>query len=200
MKKKIIITVLSLMMLLITSTSYACNFQISFFGDPKEKIFKKPAQKQKQTQSNKIIKSTKKLNLKIPLIPMILTDEFGGEEYIVPIQAICKNDQSFNGTFVTYFYIENKLTQIRLERSNMNDRKLMDYSMQKYGKFNLPLSMSKQNWRGSQNWKIGNDLITYIIFDIPGGQTELIEITSTLYAAALNEYSTKKGKWEDSQK
>ena len=200
MKKKIIITVLSLMMLLITSTSYACNFQISFFGDPKEKIFKKPAQKQEQTQSNKIIKSTKKLNQKMPLMPFVLSDEFGGEEYIVPIQAICKNDPSLHGTFVTYFYIENKLTQIRLERSNMNDRKLMDYSMQKYGKFNLPLSMSKENWRGSQNWKIGNDLITYVIFDIPGGQTELILITSTLYAAALNEYSTKRGKWEDLQK
>jgi hypothetical protein len=200
MKKKIIITVLSLMMLLITSTSYACNFQISFFGDPKEKIFKKPAQNQEQTQSNKIIKSTKKLNLKIPLIPMILTDEFGGEEYIVPIQAICKHDPSLNGTFVSYFYIENKLAEIRLERNNMNDRKLMDYAMKKYGKFNLPQGISKQSWRGSRNWKIGNDLITYIIFDIPGGQTELIIITSTLYAAALNEYSTKKGKWEDSQK
>ena len=198
MKKKIIITVLSLMMLLITSTSYACNFQISLFGDPKEKIFKKPAQE--QAQGIKLTKSTKKLNLKMPLIPFVLSDEFGGEEYIVPIQAICKNDPSLNGTFVTYFYIENKLTQIRLERNNMNDRKLMDYSMQKYGKFNLPLSMSKENWRGSQNWKIGNDLITYVIFDIPGGQTELILITSTLYAAALNEYSTKKGKWEDSQK
>ena len=200
MRKKIIVTILSLVMLLITSTSYACNFQISFFGDPKEKIFKKPAQKQEQAQSNKIIKSTKKLNQKIPLIPFVLSDEFGGEEFTVPIQAICRNDPSLNGTFVTYFYIENKLTQIRLERNNMNDRKLMDYSMQKYGKFNLPLSMSKQNWRGSQNWKIGNDLITYVIFDIPGGQTELILITSTLYAAALNEYSTKKGKWEDSQK
>ena len=176
----------------------ACNFQISLFGDPKEKIFKKPAKE--QAQSIKLTKDTKKLNLKMPLIPIIFSDEFGGEEYVVPIQAICKNDQSLNGTFVTYFYIENKLTQIRLERNNMNDRKLMDYAMKKYGKFNLPLSISKQNWRGSQNWKIGNDLITYVIFDIPGGQTELIVITSTLYAAALNEYSTKKGKWEDSQK
>ena len=177
----------------------ACNFQISFFGDPKEKIFKKPAQE--QAQGIKLTKkSTKKLNLKMPLIPIISSDEFGGEEYVVPIQAICKNDQSLNGTFVTYFYIENKLTQIRLERNNMNDRKLMDYAMKKYGKFNLPRSISKQSWRGSRNWKIGNDLITYVIFDIPGGQTELIEITSTLYAAALNEYSTKKGKWEDSQK
>ena len=198
MKKKIIITVLSLMMLLITSTSYACNFQISFFGDPKEKIFKKPSQE--QTQSDKPTKIEKKLDLKAPLIPMILADEFGGEEYIVPIQAICKNDPSLNGTFVTYFYIENKLTEIRLERNNMNDRKLMDYAMKKYRKFNLPQGISKQSWRGSRNWKIGNDLITYIIFDIPGGQTELIIITSTLYAAALNEYSTKKGKWEDSQK
>ena len=195
--RKFLIYLLGFFVLAQTSV-IACNFQISFFGDPKEKIFKKPVQE--QAQGIKLTKSTKKLNLKMPLIPIIFSDEFGGEEYVVPIQAICKNDQSLNGTFVTYFYIENKLTQIRLERNNMNDRKLMDYAMKKYGKFDLPLSISKQNWRGSQNWKIGNDLITYIIFDIPEGQTELIIITSTLYAAALNEYSTKKGKWEDSQK
>jgi len=198
MMRKFLIYLLGFFVLAQTNV-IACNFQISLFGDPKEKIFKKPAQK--QAQDIKIsTKSTEKLNLEMPLLPLIFSDEFGGEEFIVPVQAICKNDQSFNGTFVTYFYIENKLTQIRLERNNMNDRKLMDYSMQKYGKFNLPLSMSKQNWRGSQNWKIGNELITYVIFDIPGGQTELILITSTLYAAALNEYSTKKGKWEDLQK
>ena len=195
--RKFLIYLLGFFVLAQTSV-IACNFQISLFGDPKEKLFKKPTQE--QAQSIKLTKDTKKLNLEMPLLPIIFSDEFGGEGFIVPIQAICKNDQSLNGTFVTYFYIENKLTQILLERNNMNDRKLMDYAMKKYGKFDLPLSISKQNWRGSQNWKIGNDLITYIIFDIPGGQTELIEITSTLYAAALNEYSTKKGKWEDLQK
>ena len=199
MRKKIIITVLSLMVLLITSTSYACNFQISLFGDPKEKIFKKPSQK--QTQSGKITKVEKKLDLKAPpLVPMILADEFGREEYAVPIQAICRNDPSLNGTFVAYIYIENKLTQIRLERNNMNDRKLLDYAMKKYGKFNLPQSIPKEKWRGSHYWRIGNDLIIYAIFDIPGGQTEFIEITSTLYAKALNEYYIKKEQWENSQK
>ena len=198
MRKKIIITVLSLVMLLITSTSYACNFQISLFGDPKEKIFKKPSQE--QTQSGKPTKIEKKLDLKAPLIPMILADEFGGEEYTVPIQAICRNDPSLNGTFVAYIYIENKLTQIRLERNNMNDRKLLDYAMKKYGKFNLPQSIPKEKWRGSHYWRIGNDLIIYAIFDIPGGQTEFIEITSTLYAKALNEYYIKKEQWENSQK
>ena len=199
MRKKIIITVLSLVMLLITSTSYACNFQISLFGDPKEKIFKKPSQK--QTQSGKITKVEKQLDLKAPpLVPMILADEFGREEYAVPIQAICRNDPSLNGTFVSYIYIENKLTQIRLERNNMNDRKLLDYAMKKYGKFNLPQSIPKEKWRGSHYWRIGNDLIIYAVFDIPDGQTELIEITSTLYAEALNEYYIKKEQWENSQK
>ena len=194
--KKFIILFLGLMMA--ASSAYACNFQISFFGDPKEKIFKEPAPE--QTQTGKITKVKEKLNLERPLIPTILADEFGREEYIVPIRSICKNDRSLNGTYVTYIYIENKLTQIRLERNNMNDRKLMDYAMKKYGKFNLPQSISKQKWRGTRNWKIGNDLIIYAIFDIPGGQTELIEITSTLYAAALNEYFIKKEKWENSQK
>ena len=127
-------------------------------------------------------------------------DEFGGEEYTVPIQAICRNDPSLNGTFVSYIYIENKLTQIRLERNNMNDRKLLDYAMKKYGKFNLPQSIPKEKWRGSHYWRIGNDLIIYAVFDIPDGQTELIEITSTLYAEALNEYYIKKEEWQNSQK
>ena len=54
MKNKITIIVLSLMMLIFTSTSFACNFQISQFGDPKEKIVIDP-------------------------VPLAFPDQFGGK-------------------------------------------------------------------------------------------------------------------------
>ena len=55
MKNKITIIVLSLIMLIFTSTSFACNFQISQFGDPKEKIVIEP-------------------------VPLSFPDQFGGEK------------------------------------------------------------------------------------------------------------------------
>ncbi len=60
MRKKITVIVLSLMMLLPTATSYACNFQMSLFGDPKEKIVINPA-------------------------PLSFPDQFGGESLAIPI-------------------------------------------------------------------------------------------------------------------
>ena len=82
------------MMLIFTSTSYACNFQISQFGDPKEKIVIDP-------------------------VPLSFPDQFGGESLAIPIQDLCKNDSSLYGTMVVYLYIENKLSQIQLYRPNM---------------------------------------------------------------------------------
>ncbi len=67
MRKKITIIVLSLMMLVVTSTSYSCNFQISQFGDPKEKIVINP-------------------------VPLAFPDQFGGESLAIPMQDLCIND------------------------------------------------------------------------------------------------------------
>ena len=175
MRKKITIIVLSLVMLFFASTSYACNFQMSQFGDPKEKIVINPA-------------------------PLSFPDQFGGESLAIPIQALCKNDNSLYGTLVVYLYIENKLSQIQLYRPNMEDAKLMDFAMKKYGKFNLPEGMPKQMWRGSYNWEIGNDYIEYISTNIHDGHAEVIEITNKLYANAMAEYNAKVGEWLDSQK
>ena len=149
MKNKIIIIGLSLMMLIFTSTSFACNFQISQFGDPKEKIVLEP-------------------------VPLAFPDQFGGESLAIPIQDLCKNDKSLYGTMVVYLYIENKLSQIQLYRPNMEDTKLMDFAMKKYGTFNLPEGMPKQRWRGSYKWEIGNEYIEYISTNIHDGHAEVI--------------------------
>ena len=154
----------------------ACNFKISNFGDPKEKIAIDP------------------------IASVSFPDQFGGESLAIPMQVLCKNDSSLHGTMVVYLYIENKLSQIQLYRPNMQDTELMDFAMKKYGTFNLPEGIPKLMWRGSYQWEIGNDYIEYIFTNIHDGHAEVIEITSKLYANAMAEYNAKVGEWLDSQK
>ena len=161
--------------ILAQANALACNFKISNFGDSKEKRVIDP-------------------------VPLSFPDQFGGESLAIPIQDLCKNDKSLYGTMVVYLYIENKLSQIQLYRPNMEDTKLMDFAMKKYGTFNLPEGMPKQRWRGSYQWEIGNDYIEYIFTNIHDGHAEVIEITNKLYANAMAEYNAKVGEWLDSQK
>ena len=79
------------------SAASACNFRISSFGDPKEKV---------------------KIE---PLPPLLMPDRFGGESLIIPIEDLCKDDNDLYGTVVIYLYIENKLTRIQLYRQNIKD-------------------------------------------------------------------------------
>ncbi len=159
-----------------SSFASACNFRISTFGSPKE-------------------------NIKIePIPPVLMPDQFGGESLIIPMEDLCKNDNSLYGTVVIYLYIENKLSRIQLYRPNMEDSKLMDYAMNKYGKFNLPEGLPKTRWRGSYVWESGNDSIEYIRTDIHDGHAEIIDITSKLYSSAMADYNAKVGEWLDSQK
>ena len=173
--RKFLIYLLGFFVLAQTSV-IACSFKIANFGDPKEKI------------------------VMDPIASIEFPDQFGGESLAIPIQVLCKNDNSLHGTMVVYLYIENKLSQIQLYRPNMQDTKLMDFAMKKYGKFNLPEGLPKLMWRGSYQWEIGNDYIEYIFTNIHDGHAEVIEITSKLYANAMAEYNAKVGKWLDSQK
>ena len=163
-------------LLLAQANALACNFKISNFGDPKENVKLEGPQ------------------------PISMPDQFGGESLLFPIIDVCKNDKSFDGTMLIYLYIENKLSQIRLYRPNMQDTKLMDFAMNNYGKFNLPEGLPKLMWRGNYQWEIGNDTIEYIKTDIHDGHAEVIEITNKLYANAMAEYNAKVGEWLDSQK
>ena len=87
------------------SIANACNYRISNFGDPKEKV---------------------KIE---PLPPLLMPDRFGGESLIIPIEDLCKTNQKLYGTTVIYLYLENKLSRIQLYRPNMDDSILMDYVM-----------------------------------------------------------------------
>ena len=162
-------------LLLAQANALACNFKIANFGSPKE-------------------------NIKIePLPPVVMPDRFGGESLIIPMEDLCKNDKSLYGTVAIYLYIENKLTRIQLYRPNMDDSKLMDYAMGRYGFFNLPEGMPKTRWRGSYIWESGNDIIEYIRTDIHDGYAEIIDFTSKLYSVGMAEYNAKVGEWLDSQ-
>ena len=173
--RKFLIYLLGFFVLAQTSV-IACNFKISNFGDPKEKVKLESIQ------------------------PVLMPDRFGGESLIIPIEDLCKTDQSLYGTTVIYLYIENKLSRIQLYRPNMEDSKLMDYAMGKYGKFNLPEGLPKTRWRGSYIWESRNDTIEYIRTDIHDGHAEIIDITSKLYSYGMQEYNAKIGEWLDSQK
>ena len=139
------------------SIASACNFRISNFGDPKEKV---------------------KIE---PLPPLLMPDRFGGESLIIPIEDLCKTNQSLYGTTVIYLYLENKLSRIQLYRPNMDDNILMDYAMNKYGKFNIPEGLPKKKWRGSYIWDTGIENIEYIRTNIHDGNAEIIDITSKLF-------------------
>ena len=173
MKKTLLIFLFSI---LFSSTALACNFKISNFGDKKEQV---------------------KLDA---LQPITMPDQFGGESLVIPMEDICKEDKSLWGTLVIHLYIDNKLSQIQLYRANMKDNKLMDFAMNKYGKFNLPEGLPKNKWRGSHQWEVGNDYVQYVSANIHDGHAEVIEITSKLYANVIADYNSKVGKWLDSQK
>ncbi|SVE59830.1 uncharacterized protein METZ01_LOCUS512684 [marine metagenome] len=166
MIKKITITILSLLIFITTSVAYACDFKIGQFGDPKEKI-------------------------KIDPPPVFFSDEFGGHTIVIPTEEICRDEVNLLGTVVMNLYIDNKLSQIRLERGNMNDRNLMDFAMKKYGSFRLPQEIDKMNWRGTHRWENDSEYIVYVVSNIQNGSIEIIEITSKLYANDVAAYYNK---------
>ena len=175
MIKKIAITILSLLIFVSTSVAYACDFKMGQFGDSRDKIKLEPP-------------------------PISFPDEFGGEAILVPLEAVCKDDEDLFGTTITYLYINKKLSQIRLERPLFNDARLMNFSMKKYGIFSLPTGIKKIDWRGSNQWENNSERIIYIHTDIQGGSLELLEINSKLYEKDLITYFEKFGKWLDSQR
>ena len=126
MIKKITITILSLIIFIFTSVAYACDFKIGQFGDSREKIKFDPP-------------------------PMSFPDKFGGEAILIPLEAVCKEDENLFGTTITYLFINKKLSQIRLERPLFNDAKLMDFSMKKYGIFALPAGIKKIDCKKDSN-------------------------------------------------
>ena len=164
-------------LLLAQANALACNFKIANFGTPKESV---------------------KLDETL-MAPMLMPDRFGGENLIIPLEQICKSNEKLYGTQLIYLYIDNKLSRIQLYRPVMPDRNLMDFAMQKYGKFNLPQGLPKDKWRGNHIWNLNLETVEYIVTDIHDGHAEIIDFTSKLYSVGMAEYNAKVGEWLDSQ-
>ena len=116
------------------------------------------------------------------------------------MEDLCRNDKSLYGTLANFLFVDKKLIQISLMRPNLNDAKLMQFVMKKYGSFPLPSGVKKKDWRGNYIWEKGNESINYIYTDIHDGSAEIIEYTSKLYLKDLTSYNEKIGEWLDSQK
>ena len=174
--RKIIFFITSFLFLF-SSIASSCDYIISKFGDSKEDL-------------------TKGLGFEIHT--GFFPDQFGGETAAIPVMLLCGNDSPLLGTMAMYLYVDDKLVEVRLERNNMNDMKIMDYAMKKFGKFNLP-SGPKKNFRGNHIWNKINKDIEYISTDIHEGHVEILSITSKLHSYELNKYYEKVGKWLDKQ-
>ena len=162
--------------LLVQTNALACNFKIVDFGTPKESV---------------------KLDETL-MAPMMMPDRFGGENLIIPLEQICKSNEKLYGTQLIYLYIDNKLSRIQLYRPVMPDRNLMDFAMQKYGKFNLPQGLPKNKWRGNHIWNLNLEIVEYIVTDIHDGHVEIIDIVNKLYLPTIENYNEKVGEWLDS--
>tara|TARA_A100001234_G_scaffold117677_1_gene103242 strand:- start:280 stop:810 length:531 start_codon:yes stop_codon:yes gene_type:complete len=174
--KKILLKIF-VFFILLSEVAMACNFRIANFGDQKEDL------------------NLESLNYE----PLMMPDRFGGENIMIPLETICKNDKSFWDTKLILLYVDNQLVRIQLYRPLMNDRNLMDYSMKKYGQFNLPEGLPKKEWRGNYLWVQNTETIEYISANIHDGHAEYLEIVGKLYEDKMAIYNEEIGKWLDSR-
>jgi hypothetical protein len=98
-----------------------------------------------------------------------------------------------------YLFIDDKLERIQLVRSNMQDRNLMEFSMNKYGEFNLPEGLPIEAWRGNHFWENNSEAIEYLVTNIPDGVIEMISMHRLKTNNAVNKYYEKVGKWLDKE-
>ena len=163
--------------IVLSEVAMACNFKISNFGDQKEDL------------------NVESLNYE----PLMMPDRFGGENIMIPLETICKNDKSFWDTKLILLYIDNQLVRIQLYRPLMDDRNLMDFAMKKYGQFNLPEGLPKKEWRGNYLWVKNTETIEYISANIHDGHAEYLEIVGKLYEDKMAIYNEEIGKWLDTR-
>jgi hypothetical protein len=179
------IFILIILIINFSSVAFAeCNFQLINFGDSKKKL-------------NEKINSILNIDEEFPL--MLMPDKFGGEVALIPSFEICPDEEKLHGTMAEYLFINDKLERIELVRAFMQDRNLMEYSMNKYGEFNLPEGLPVMDWRGNHFWENNSEAIEYLVFKKIEGAIEMISIHRLKPNNAVNTYYEKVGKWLDKQ-
>jgi len=178
MRNKITIIVLILMMLIFTSTSYACNFRIINFGDSAEKL---------------------SIVSVFPSVP----DQFKGQEIITPLDLICENEKKLLGSNLAFFFVDDKLVQIRIIRVNMGDKNLMDFASKIYGPIRIPENIRVEDWTGVHSWKNDNEYINYVSHieknEKFSDKIEVLQLISKKYENIFIKYNFEKEKWLESQ-
>ena len=170
------INILSILLLfVITTSSFACNYRIANFGAKPDAI-------------------------KLDPPPITFPDAFGGKTMVIPLEAICPNETALMGSTLNLLFVDDQMISLKLERANQNDKKLMDLAMKQFGAFVIPESVDKKNWRGTYTWDKPNEFIMYSSFNIPQGEVEIIKIENKKYSKQFTEYERKIEEWLNSQK
>jgi hypothetical protein len=165
-------------LLLAQANALACNFKIINFGD-----------------------SIKKLDV-VSVFPS-LPDKFKGQEIITPLDLICENNLKLNGSNLAFFFVEDKLVQIRIIRVNMGDKNLMNFASEKYGPIRIPENIKVEDWTGVHSWKNVNEYINYISHIEKNenflDKIEVLQLVSKKYEDIFIKYNLNKEEWLESQ-
>ena len=148
--------------LLLFGAAHACNFKIYNFGDS--------AEKSQETSFKKMGKP----------------DPYGGLKIQLHAELICK-EKSFENTLLKYFFVEDKLVRITLERVMMKDRNLMDVFYKHYKK-KIPDQVNKLEWRGSLEAESQDSLAFYIVANLDNSQIEILDIYSKRHSNLIEKY------------
>ena len=143
------------------SLSYACNFNFKAFGS-------QPLA-ESQKFSNGFLTTNKNL-----------------KTVYYPITNFC-SESELKGSTVIFYYLENELAKIVVERHNFNDRALLKYSIQQYGDFKRSEGLTFKEWTGSHFWNTGFQVIAYVAVLKGNNKFEKIEITSSMYVNKLSQ-------------
>ena len=164
-----------LLLFIITTSSFSCDYRIANFGAKPDAI-------------------------KLDPPPITFPDAFGGTTMAIPLETICPNEDHLLGSTLNLLFVNDQMISIKLERANQNDKKLMDLAMKQFGKFSIPNNIEKKDWRGVYTWDKANEFIMYSSFNIPQGEVEIIRIENKKYIDQFIEYEKKIEEWISSQK
>lgn len=162
--------IISVIFLLFSTTSYACNINFLKFGSSSLNF-----------PLNNTVKVKKETNDIITIIS--------------PINIFC-NKAELNGTLVDFLFIQNQLVRIKISRENLNENLLLDLAVGKYGDFKRTLALEKNNWRGSQGFENVQEYAAYVSVIDKNYRNESIEILSKNHSHLMSIY----GRFKDNEK
>lgn len=112
--------------------------------------------------------------------PLSFKNQKGELTIFIPIENFCR-DKELNGTMVIFYYLNEELVKIILERHNFDDRELLNLAIRNYGNFKRTLGKDQKKWVGGYLWQNNNEIINFVAVDNARTRFEKLEITSKKY-------------------